>query len=135
MCFTKLMRKMLKYKHASIYVGSKALDVLVADSLPKLMLGLMHMDSLGKNDGMLFVFGSEARHGIWMRNMLFPIDIIWLSKQLVVVDIVEVAKPCSSIFRCKTYLPGGKAMYVLELRAHMAKKLGIHKGIKLKLKL
>ena len=55
MCFTKLMRKMLKYKHASIYVDSKALDVLVADSLPKLMLGLMHMNSLGKSDGMLFV--------------------------------------------------------------------------------
>jgi len=126
---------MLRYRHASIYVGGKALDVLVADSLPKLMLGLMHMDSLGKSDGMLFVFGSEARHGIWMLNMLFPIDIIWLSKQLVVVDIVEGAKPCSSIFRCKTYLPRERAMYVLELKAHMAKKLGIHKGVKLKLKL
>ena len=126
---------MFRYRHASIYVGSKALDVLVADSLPKLMLGLMHMNSLGKNDGMLFVFGSEARHGIWMRNMLFPIDIIWLSKQLVVVDIVEDAKPCRSIVRCKTYLPGEKAMYVLELRAHMAKKLGMHKGVRLRLKL
>ena len=126
---------MLKYKHASVYVGSKAIDVLVADSLPKLMLGLMHMDSLGKSDGMLFIFGREARHRIWMLNMLFPIDIIWLSKQLIVVDIVEDAKPCSSIFRCKTYLPGEKALYVLELKAHMAKGLGIHKGVKLKLKL
>jgi len=126
---------MLKYKHASVYVGSKAIDVLVADSLPKLMLGLMHMDSLGKSDGMLFIFGREARHRIWMLNMLFPIDIIWLSKQLIVVDIVEDAKPCSSIFRCKTYLPGEKALYVLELKAHMAKRLGIHKGVKLKLKL
>jgi uncharacterized membrane protein (UPF0127 family) len=135
MCFTKLMRKMLKYKHASVYVGSKAIDVLVADSLPKLMLGLMHMDSLGKSDGMLFIFGREARHRIWMLNMLFPIDIIWLSKQLIVVDIVEDAKPCSSIFRCKTYLPAEKALYVLELKAHTAKRLGIHKGVKLKLKL
>jgi len=126
---------MLKYKHASVYVGSKAIDVLVADSLPKLMLGLMHMDSLGKSDGMLFIFGREARHRIWMLNMLFPIDIIWLSKQLIVVDIVEDARPCSSIFRCKTYLPAEKALYVLELKAHMAKRLGIHKGVKLKLKL
>jgi len=126
---------MLKYKHASVYVGSKAIDVLVADSLPKLMLGLMHMDSLGKSDGMLFIFGREARHRIWMLNMLFPIDIIWLSKQLIVVDIVEDARPCSSIFRCKTYLPAEKALYVLELKAHMAKRLGVHKGVKLKLKL
>ncbi|MGC8662362.1 MAG: DUF192 domain-containing protein [Candidatus Micrarchaeia archaeon] len=125
------MRRFVKYKHARL-LGYN-INLFVADSFPKLMLGLMHMHSLGRRQGMLFIFSRPARHGIWMRNMLFSIDIIWLDKNFIVVDIAENAKPCSNLFGCQTYLPNKPATYVLELNAYAAKKLGIKKGSRLKI--
>ncbi|MGC8888985.1 MAG: DUF192 domain-containing protein [Candidatus Micrarchaeia archaeon] len=125
------MRKFVKYKHAHASIGGKKLHLLVADSFPKHMLGLMYMRSIKESEGMLFIFSRNAYHGIWMRNMLFPIDIIWLDEKFEVVDIVENAEPCQSIFGCKTYMPISQARYVIELNAGSSKKLGIKKGSRL----
>lgn len=131
MCITRLMRKFVKYKHARARIGGKKLSLIVADSFPKLMLGLMHMRSIKESEGMLFVFSRNAHHGIWMRNMLFPIDIIWLDEKFEVVDIVENAKPCHGLLGCTTYMPMSPARYVLELKAGASKRLGIKKGSRL----
>ena len=48
-------------------------------------IGLMYREKLDANKGMLFLFPVEGRHPIWMRNTLFPIDIIWLDKDNKVV--------------------------------------------------
>ncbi|MGC8699781.1 MAG: DUF192 domain-containing protein [Candidatus Micrarchaeia archaeon] len=125
------MRKFVKYKHARARIGGKKLHLLVADSFPKHMLGLMHMRSLKENEGMLFIFSRNAYHGIWMRNMLFPIDIIWLDEKFAVVDIVENAKPCRGMLNCTTYMPMSPARYVLELKAGASKKLSVKKGSRL----
>ncbi|MGC8710653.1 MAG: DUF192 domain-containing protein [Candidatus Micrarchaeia archaeon] len=124
----------MKYKHVELRYKNHAFDLLVADTFYKLMLGLMKLKRIGKSEGMLFVFGRDARHGIWMLNMQFAIDIIWLDKEFTVVDIASSAKPCKSVFKCTTYLPIKDARYVVELNAGEARKMGLRTGAKLKIK-
>lgn len=132
MCFTLLLRRFVKYRYAAAELGGEKVRLMLADSFLKHMLGLMHMRSLAQNEGMLFVFKRDAKYGIWMLNMLFPIDILWLDKDLRIIDIVEGAEPCRNIFGCRTYTPSKEARYVLELNAHASSKLSLHIGSKIR---
>lgn len=75
----------------------------------------MHRKKLGDKQGMLFIFESEDYHGFWMKNMHFPLDILWLSADKKVVDIHQFALPCKDV--CKNLIPKAKASYVLEVNA------------------
>jgi len=135
MCFTKILRRVTKYEHAEMRYGNNSFDLLVANTYSKLMLGLMKLKSIGKHEGMILVFKREARHGIWMLNMNFPIDIIWLDKNFKVVDIAYDAQPCNSILNCITYYPIENARYVVEITSGMAKRMKLKKGAKVAVKL
>jgi len=116
--------------HAKVKIGQTDMGVDVADSFFKKAKGLMFRRSLGKNKGMLFIFNSEARWGIVMFGMRFPIDIIWVGKNMRVVDIVEGARPC--LLFCRTYRPKKKAKYVLEVNSGFVKRHRIKLGSRLK---
>ena len=88
---------------------------LIADNSIKRMLGLMFRKRLGKRECMLFIFDNEDRHPIWMYNMLFPIDVVWLNSNSKIVGIKKNLSPCKSIFRCKEYAPDKNSSYVIEL--------------------
>ncbi len=128
----RLLHRVLrpKYGKGRIRHKGRTIDVYLADSFAAMLFGLMYWERLEKGKGMLFTLNSEGRisAGIWMLNMRFPIDIVWMDSDGRVVDIEEKAKPCASFFRCKTYVPGSKAKYVLELNAGSARKLGIKVG-------
>jgi uncharacterized membrane protein (UPF0127 family) len=94
------------------------------------MIGLMYRDEIGKGSGMLFIFGSPGNHGIWMKNMRFPIDIAWLDSRKIVVSVVHSAMPCRSI-NCPVYKPGSTAKYVIELSSGVLAKHGIKIGDRL----
>ncbi|MBU2519617.1 MAG: DUF192 domain-containing protein [Nanoarchaeota archaeon] len=93
-----------------------------ADSLWEQTKGLMFRKSLPKGHGMLFTFGYEGKHGIWMMFMRFPIDIYFLDKNYKVVDYVRKAKPFNP-FKLSTwriYSPKKPAKYVLEVASQTA---------------
>ncbi len=133
MCITKLIYRFTKFSTAHVSFGKKRILVLVADSSLKMMVGLMHRDRLVNVDGMLFLPKREARHGIWMLNMKFSIDILWLSKSGVVVDAIEKAEPCTSLLGCETHKPRHDAFYILELGAGKTKELGLKVGSKIEI--
>jgi len=89
------------------------------------ILGLSGRQELPPNHGMLFDFEKQGRHGIWMKNMLFSIDIVWISNNMEVVYIVEDVSPRTfpTIFS-----PRSDATYVLELPSGFVKKNGIKRG-------
>ncbi len=126
--FTKLLYKGIKFKKRKIRYGKKEFSVYIADSIGKKTLGLMHRQKLEKNEGMLFLFGRDGKYDIWMPNMKFSIDIIWLDSDERVLKIVENAQPCESIFACPAYISPSNARYVLEFNAGTAKKEGITRG-------
>lgn len=88
-----------------------------ADSYWKKIKGLMFRKSLPKGHGMLFTFGYEGKHGIWMMFMRFSIDIYFLDKEYRVVDCVKNVKPFNpfKISTWRVYTPKKLAKYVLEI--------------------
>lgn len=86
--------------------------------------GLMFRDELSENQAMLFVFETEGLYPFWMKNMKFPIDILWLDKDRKIVHI-EAEVPACPRDPCPSYAPSQVAQYVLELRAGWAKRHGL----------
>lgn len=120
-------------KYTNVKLGNTEIKAEIVDSLIERTKGLMFRKSLPEKEGMLFVFDDEGYHGFWMMNMSFPIDIIWISKEKKVIDIVKNAQPCGLI--CSTYKPKEKAKYVLEVNANFTEKHGIRIGSTLKFEL
>jgi len=97
-------------------------------------LGLMFREGLEENEGMLLVFERLDFYAIWMKNMKFSIDIIWLSPEGKVVYIAANVPPCSED-PCPSYQPYQKAIYVLEVAAGTAEKEHIKVGCQLNIEL
>jgi uncharacterized membrane protein (UPF0127 family) len=89
--------------------------------------GLMFRDSLPAGTGMFFVFDQEEVYPFWMKNMKFPIDIIWIDAARRVVYVASSVPACASD-PCAVYTPASKAKYVLEIPAGDAMKYGIAVG-------
>lgn len=110
---------------STLYVGTVPLNVEVADSSDELTLGLSGRDGLSGIDGLLMVFNKPDYHGIWMKDMLFPISVVWISEDLVVVDITRELLPSSYP---KVYEPASPAKYALETEAFFPQTRGIKVG-------
>lgn len=102
--------------------------------------GLMFRENLPEGRGMLFVFATEGQYGFWMKNMKFPIDIIWINKERKVADIKFDLQPCEEVCEpfkdgyiekgCAIFSPKDKALYVLEVNSGFAKKNNLIVGDK-----
>jgi len=118
----------------SVELGGKTFAVEIADTSEKQALGLMFRDNMEADKGMLFIFPNEAPRSFWMKNTRIPLDIMYFDKELKMVSISADTPPCK-VTRCPSYPSKGPAMYVLELNAGMASKLGVGPGEELTLKL
>jgi hypothetical protein len=126
--FTWLLYKIVRFRRSSLIIHGKRIRILIADTFAKQLVGLMYRSELREDGGMLFVFGRDSRWGIWMANMRFSIDIIWIDSKKRVVDIKRRVKPCTTILNCKTYCPSRSARYVLELASGSTSRMGIRIG-------
>ncbi len=108
-----------------VVISGRSINVEVADTEEKRALGLSGRSGLGRDEGMLFVFTEDARHSFWMKDMLFAIDIIWLSRDGVVIDIAPSVSPDTYP---TSFSPEAPARYALELRAGFIKEYTVKKG-------
>jgi uncharacterized membrane protein (UPF0127 family) len=60
-------------------VKDVAMTAELVNTPKKIFLGLSHRQGLPEGRGMLFLMATRARHPFCMRDMLFPIDIIWIA--------------------------------------------------------
>jgi uncharacterized membrane protein (UPF0127 family) len=107
-------------------VRDHCFDVELARTSSEREEGLMFRDHLGENAGMLFVFSDQQNYPFWMKNMLIPLDIIWVNRDHTVVALWQNAQPCGS--ECQPTMPKKSAQYVLEVNAGTVDKLGIQEG-------
>jgi len=103
----------------------------LADTPDKQRLGYMFRDSIGPNEGMLFLFDDVERHGIWMKNCRASLDILWLDGRFRVLHRVLGAVPCPADGPCPSMVPPVPARYVLELAAGSAEAAGLREGDRL----
>ncbi len=122
-----LLSKMTKFKTRKISINNRGFTAYIADTPLKQAVGLMFRAKLRKNECMVFAFRTAQKYGIWMRNMNFPIDIIWLDGQKRVVYIKHNAKPARGL-DFTTHRPSAIARYVLELPSGTAKNIKINTG-------
>jgi uncharacterized protein len=108
--------------------GSKTYRVRMVRTQAAQTKGLSGEVALPHDEGMLFAYGDSAIRCFWMKDMRFPIDIIWADAQRRVVHIETSVTPESYP---RTFCPDMLAQYVLELRAGEANHANITTGSKL----
>jgi len=69
---------------------------------------------------------------MWMNNMRFPLDIVWLDGALKIVSIRKDVQPCISAAECPNISSIYKAQHAIELAAGDADALGLSPGDTLK---
>ena len=103
-----------------IRINNVSILAEVVDSDLTRQRGLMFRERLSENGGMLFVFDKLARYSFWMKNMLIPLDIIWIGQDKTIVDITKNALPCEK--DCASIIPAALSQYVLEVNSGFADK-------------
>jgi len=83
-------------------------------------VGLSGRRSLGDYEGMLFVMDEVGIHAFWMKDMLIPLDIIFIDSKHFIVDIKENVQPCGSGY-CPNIYSESPFLYVLEVNAGFTK--------------
>ncbi len=92
---TPTTNSMLTIKQVAI--GDTQVEVEVAQTEAELEQGLSGRSGLAEGTGMLFVFQQRGDWGIWMKDMQFPIDIVFMTKtadgEASVVSVVKNVSP------------------------------------------
>lgn len=97
-----------------LIIKSKNFCASVADDELERSRGLSGVRSLAANEAKLFMFDTPSRYGIWMKDMIIPIDILWLSESKQVLHIEKNVSPSSYP---KVFYGGENVKYVLEYAA------------------
>lgn len=103
---------------------AQCVEVEIAEKPEEITRGLQFRQSLGLNDGMLFIFHVSQPYSFWMKDTLIPLDMIWMDYSKRVVHITQNVAPCKSD-PCPVYTPPIASMYVLEVNAGQASALGL----------
>ena len=103
----------------SITIGLEVLQVELAESAEEKATGLSHRADLSEGKGMLFIYKEEGDYAIWMKDMHFSIDIVWIDKNYQVVHIEDSITPESYPETFSSSIP---AQFILEVPAGYADK-------------
>ncbi len=109
------MKNRLKTKMIKILSGYRVtrLTVQVADTPKKREMGLMFVEKLPENEGMLFVFSEKTYGGFWMKNTFIPLSIAFLDFHGRILKILHM-EPCKEEY-CPTYDPEIFYHYAIEV--------------------
>src|SRR3989344_8659942 len=95
-------------------IGTARVLIDIADTPALRERGLSGRKLLLDDQGMYFIFDHPDVYPFWMKEMNFPIDIIWIGKHMSVVNITKSASPPSSP---QTFVSSAPVLYVHN--AHM----------------
>ena len=99
-----------KYKQTKIKGRSGTFKLWIADSYAKKVKGLSNIRSLGKNEGMIFVYEDEDFRTFTMKNTYIPLEIYFCDKDFNVLEVVRGKPRNRSPIKSKV-----KAKYVIEI--------------------
>ena len=116
-------------RRVTLAIGSARVAAELALTPAAQFRGLSGRTSLPADGGMLFVFPAHDRYAFVMRDMLFPLDIIWIQDGHI-VDIAPNLPPEAGRAEkdLTTYLPRAPANEVLEVPAGFSQKYSLTLG-------
>ncbi len=113
------------YEPRKLEVGSQLYNIEYASTAAKREIGLSNRDSLPDDTAMLFDFGKTGKYCIWMKDMNFPIDILWVDGDRKVTEIRQNVPPDSYP---ESFCPADDVVYVIELKAGEVSRSGVSEG-------
>jgi len=104
-------------------INNQKIHVDISDSIEEYAKGLSNVPYLDNNQGMLFIFPNKQERSFWMKDMLIPIDLLWIEDNIVVgyeenMDNTNLDK----------YISPQNVNMVLEVPVNTIKMLNIEKG-------
>lgn len=107
------------------------LTVEVADTEEQRQRGLMFRESLGADEGMVFLFFEPSTGGFWMKSTLIPLSIAFFDRNGVILSILDM-DPCEKD-PCKLYDPGVPYFGALEVNQSSFEEWGVEEGDRIRL--
>jgi len=103
---------------AEVKINEDIFTVFIADDAEEKRRGLIGHKSLSEKSGMLFIFDLPNIPHFWMKDMQFPIDIIWIFQNQI-IGWSENASPQPSALNDELiiYYPPSLVDMVLEVAA------------------
>ena len=109
-----------------IKINNHEVNVELAVTSEKQIKGLSQSDILPENSGMLFIYQRYEVQNFWMKDMKFPIDIIWIKDDRIIDLTKNIPVPTST--NLLIYKPKFPVNYVLEVNAGWTDKNNIQVG-------
>jgi uncharacterized protein len=100
------------------------IDVWIADNDARRTRGLMFVEHLADDAGMLFIYPQPQPISMWMKNTHLSLDMLFVSADGRVHSVVENTKPMST----DTISSNGVVLAVIELKAGAAARMKIRPG-------
>lgn len=124
-----------KVTTGTVQINNTQIKVEIADTQGKRNKGLGDRESLGPDEGMLFIFPQTDKYSFWMKGLNFSLDFIWIRGDKV-IDILENVQPpvagqpdsALPIYQSKEAIDK-----VLEVSAGTVKRLNIKTGDTIKI--
>lgn len=106
-----------------VVIGGDTILVDIADEKHEQERGLSGLPTLPQNRGMLFVYSEPSRPGFWMKDMRFPIDIVWIGADNKIVAVLPNLNPDTYPAVFSPPEDVAPVQYVLEVNAGSAGRL------------
>ncbi|HYM65544.1 MAG TPA: DUF192 domain-containing protein [Candidatus Sulfotelmatobacter sp.] len=119
----------------TITILNKTFVLDVAKTADEKEIGLAKYDKLPADMAMLFPFSGYGYYHFWMKDMKFPIDIIFIKDNKIVDIFVNVPNPSPQNENLQIYTPKTKSNYVLEINANVSKRYNFKIGDTVKISL
>ena len=115
-----------------VVIGDLKINAKVASSANTRKKGLSKKSSIPLDSGMIFAFETQDKYGIWMKDMKFAIDILWVDnhKNIVAIAAEVPPQPGKGDKELTVYKPSVDSLYVLEINAGLSKLYNINVGDK-----
>jgi uncharacterized membrane protein (UPF0127 family) len=113
---------------ASFYGANGAIlcdfKIEIADTPESMKTGLMYRDSLGIDEGMLFVYDKPDILSFWMKNTYLPLDIIFIGSDSTIVSMAQRTTPYNE----QAVDSKSPSQFALEVNAGVAAKFNLQLG-------
>lgn len=110
------------------------IHVEIVKTLKERETGMMFRKTVPSGTGMLFVYEGDTAPSIWMKNTWIGLDILWLDRNHRITSIRRNVPPDDpNLDDEQRPVYSGFGEYVLELAAGESERLGLVKGMHLKI--